>query len=477
MRSRAILFAVLLAALLIVVAMIACSGSSKNTPAMSTVNVRLSDPSTCSAPKGPFSHIYITVADVKIHTSSTASDSDSGWIDLAPGLTSSPMQVDLLALADNPKQSQCFLATLGANQQLQAGTYQQIRVFLLDNSKASQVKNNACGNVANCVVLAADGSINPLQLSSEVQTGIKIPSGQIAGGQFTIGAGQSKDLDIDFNACASMVMQGNGLFRLKPVLHAGEVSLSSSSINGHVVKTGGAAIVGGKILVVLESQNEAPGIDRVIMETMADDSGNFTFCPVTDGKYDVVAFAVDGSGVAYAATIATGVQPGTALGDVPMVAQTGANTGPASINGQVTTATAANAATSADVSVSALQQLSLGGSNVMVTIPALGASSATPTITTAAGTSCPANTNCASYTLQLPAAPPNIGTFNNGAWNYAQSSVAVSYTIDALAFLKGTNTPNCSPSEQKTTSAIAVTAGTPASAPTLSFTGCAVVTP
>ena len=189
-----------------------------------------------------------------------------------------------------------------------------------------------------------------------------------------------------------------------------------------------------------------------------------------------MAFGIDGSGVAYAASIATGVQPGTALGDVPMIAQTGANTGPASINGQVTTATAASAATSADVSLSALEQVSLGGSNVMVTIPALGAGSATPTITTAAGTSCPANTDCASYTLQLPAAPPNIGTFSNGSWNYIQASVTVSYTIDALAFLKGTNTPNCSPSEQKTTSPIAVTAGNPASAPALSFTGCAVVT-
>ena len=40
-------------------------------------------------------------------------------------------------------------------------------------------------------------------------------------------AGQTKDLNIDFNACASIVQQGNGQFRLKPVLHAGEVSLDS----------------------------------------------------------------------------------------------------------------------------------------------------------------------------------------------------------------------------------------------------------
>jgi hypothetical protein len=64
---------------------------------------------------------------------------------------------------------------------------------------------------------------------------LKIPSGQIAGGQFVVAAGETKDLNIDFNACASIVTLGNGQFRLKPVLHAGEVNLTSSSINGRIV--------------------------------------------------------------------------------------------------------------------------------------------------------------------------------------------------------------------------------------------------
>ena len=69
----------------------------------------------------------------------------------------------------------------------------------------------------------------PLLLSSEAQTGIKIPSGQIAVGAFTIAAGQTKDLDIDFLTCVSIVQEGNGQYRLKPVLHAGEVSTTSVS--------------------------------------------------------------------------------------------------------------------------------------------------------------------------------------------------------------------------------------------------------
>jgi hypothetical protein len=73
-----------------------------------------------------------------------------------------------------------------------------------------------------------------LKLASEAQSGLKIPPGQIAGGQFTIAAGQTKDLDIDVNSCPSIVANPGGQFILKPVLHAGEVGLSSA-INGAVI--------------------------------------------------------------------------------------------------------------------------------------------------------------------------------------------------------------------------------------------------
>src|SRR5206468_2463633 len=80
---------------------------------------------------------------------------------------------------------------------------------------SASVNNNKCGNVANCLMLTSDPSNTPqaLQLSSETQTGIKIPSGQIAGGSFTIGSGQTKDLNIDFDACASVVVQGSRQYR------------------------------------------------------------------------------------------------------------------------------------------------------------------------------------------------------------------------------------------------------------------------
>jgi len=449
-----------------------CSSSQKPlNPSGASVNVRVSDPATCSGPHGAFSHIYVTITDVQINASASAGKNDSGWVDLTPSLAKNPQQVDLLAEASN----QCFLATLGASTALQPGSYQQIRIILANNS--SVVANNSCGSSANCVMLSsAPSSAQPLLLSSEAQTGIKIPSGQIAGGQFVIGAGETKDLDIDFNACESIVAEGNGQFRLKPVLHAGEVSLTSTSINGTVVDSmTNQPISGGTTVVALE-QKDSSGVDRVVMETVTDASGDFSFCPVAAGSYDVVVVGVSGTQVAYAATVITGVQPGNALGMVPMVAETGASTAPGSITGQVTTSTGSAAAV-ADISISVLQPIN---SSLMVTIPLAGQSASMANLTTAAAMTCPAKTDCASYTVSVPALNPSVGAFVSGPSQKpaAPATGPAAYTIDALAFTTdGTSTPDCSPSAIETSStttntALTVSAGTSSTAATLAFSGC-----
>jgi len=417
----------------------------------------------------------VTITDVKIHASSDAGDSDPGWIDLTPNLPQNPQQVDLLGQASN----QCFLAMLGSTTELQPGTYQQIRIFLASNN--ATVKNNQCGNTASCVMLGSDATDTPqpLLLSSEAQSGIKIPSGQISGGQFVVTAGQTEDLDIDFNACASIVAQGNGQFRLKPVLHAGEVTLTSSSVNGKIVDSvTGLPISGGNTVVALEQQDSS-GVDRVIMETVTDSTGAFVFCPVSAGTYDLVAVAINGAQVAYAATLITGVQPGDALGTVPLVAQAGTNTSPASITGQVTTSTG-SAATVADISISALQPPSVNNSTLLVTIPLASQSAATTNLTTATGANCPAKTDCASYTLSVPASNPSVGSFSSsGSQKPAPpASGPVNYTVDARAFVPGGGgTLDCNPSNLQMSSTISntnltVTPGTSVTAATLTFSGC-----
>ena len=451
-----------------------CGGGSHSTssaPAM--VNVAVSDPTTCSAPQGPFSHIFVTITDVQINASASAGDNDPGWIDLTPSLAQSPQQVDLLGQANN----QCFLAMLGSAMELQPGSYQQIRIILAND--ATTVKASQCGSTANCVVLSSDSTPQPLLLSSQANTGLKIPSGQIAGGQFVIAAGETKDLDIDFDACASIVTEGNGQFRLKPVLHAGEVSLTSSSINGKIVDSvSGQAIGGGNTVVALE-QKDSSGVDRVIMETVTDASGAFVFCPVATGTYDVVAVAVSGTQVVYGTTVITGVQPGNALGTVPLVAQAGANTTAASITGQITTSTG-SAGTAADISLSVLQPISVNGATVLVTIPLAAQSAATASLATAAAATCPAKTDCVSYTLSVAAANPSVGAFSTTGTQQpaAPLSGPVGYTVDAIAFVPGgAAVLDCSPSEMQTSSTtsnanLTVTAGASVTAATLGFTGC-----
>lgn len=446
-----------------VMLLLSCSGGG-STPA--SVTTTLSDPATCGTPQGPFSHVYVTVTDVLIHQSANAPANDPAWVDLTPGLKNNPVQVDLLGVSN-----QCFLATLGS-QGIAPGSYQQVRVILAKDNVS--IAGNKCGLFANCVMLASDPLNTPidLQLSSESQTGIKIPSGQMAGGQFVVAAGDKKDFNIDFNACASMVVQGNGQYRLKPVLHAGEVAQqsTSTSISGTVIDNSTQQPIPGNVVVALEQTQN--GVDRVIMETVTGSNGTFSFCPVPAGTYDVVISAINGTGVAYATTVITGTQPGNALGNIPMT-QIGA---PATILGQITTSTG-SAATAADIEVSALQS---NGANLLVTVPLAQQSAATLSLATAAGT-CPANTDCVSYSLSVPAATLSIGTFTPGPSQTPaapSSTSSANYTVDANAFIPGSagladcSSPNLQTNMTSANATLTVNTGSSVTAATLTFSGC-----
>jgi hypothetical protein len=204
-------------------------------------------------------HAYVTVRSVQAHISASATDSSTGWQELAPQLASAPMQIDLFS----KPQTTCILAQLGSAS-LPAGSYQQIRLLLVSNTPAASdavPATNACaGNGYNCVVLS-DSTVHELQLSSQANTGLKIPPGQIVGGPLQVTAGQSVDLNIDFNACASIVQEGNGAFRLKPTLTAGQISANNTGISGKVVDSVTQTPIAGSVQVALE-QPDSTGTDR-----------------------------------------------------------------------------------------------------------------------------------------------------------------------------------------------------------------------
>jgi hypothetical protein len=451
---------------------VGCSNgsSSPTTTGMATANVHLSDPSTCTSPNGPFSHVYVTISDVQVHTSASAGPNDAGWVDLTPKLSQSPQQVDLLG----PAVSQCFLANMGDSLQLQAGNYQQIRVILSTTVPAGQGKGNggtdACGSQANCVVLA-DNSIHTLLLSSEAKTGLKIPSGQIANGGFNIAAGQTKDLDIDFDTCDSIVQEANGDYRLKPVLHAGEVSTTSTSINGVVVDNATGKPLDGIVEIALEQKN-TNGVDSVFMSTVAGLDGSFVFCPLPAGTYDLVIVGRSSAGVVYSPTVVTGVAPGETVSVVALHALPGVSAAPAVLHGMVTSQNGATppAATAAHVQLSTLEAVS---STLTVTVPLVPALSGIEiALATSSSASCPAGTDCVSYDLKTSAGPAFVGAYSAGNITLTQSTLPASYIVDAIATVPASGgTLNCSPSELKSATLTPV-AGTTVLVPTLAFAGC-----
>jgi hypothetical protein len=443
----------------ILIAIAAAVGCSSGGPQTGLVNTSISDPAPCAAPNGPFRHIYVTVSDVMIHASASAGPNDSGWIHLAPSLKDAPKQVDLL----NEPANECFLAMLGANQEIQAGTYQQIRIVLA--TSAAGLTDNLCkqipGNVANCVQLD-DFSERALLLSSEANNGIKIPSGQIAGGQFTVAAGQTKDLDIDFNSCASIVVQGNGQYRLKPVLTAGEVG-TNPAINGTLVDSATKLPIPNAVAIVALERRDGNNIDHVVMNTTANaQDGTFSICPVPSGTYDVVAAAKDGNGNLYAATVITGVASGSAMGTIELFKS---GTAAASLTGRVTTSPIAD-----DVLLAALQPI---GNNVQVATPLAAQSMATAPLSTSLAT---CGSNCTDFTLMVPAAAPQVAAFTPGTpisgYLPGPTPNGVEYMVDGQPALLPGGTPDCSPADVFSNPATGVTGGSSKAVGTLAFAGC-----
>jgi hypothetical protein len=466
--------------------MASCSKNSTTSVSsgMGSANVSISDPPSCAAPSGNFNHVYVTVRSVQAHLSASASDSSPGWQELATQLTSQPMQVDLLNL---PANGACLLAQLGSTSSLPAGDYQQIRLLLLANAAPTgpAPATNKCaslGQVFNCVV-DKNNNFSVLQLSSQANTGLKIPPGQIAGGPIHVAAGQSVDINLDFNTCASLVPLPNGDFRLRPTLTAGQVSANSSGISGQVIDSVTMQPVPGA-LVALE-QADGAGIDRITRQATADANGRFNFCPLPTGAmFDVVVDAVNGS-VAYNATVVVNVPGGTALNGLRLVAETGQTTGPGVLQGFVTAVNGTTGA-SIDANISAFQTVTLSGGGLrQITIPLehTASQTSTPLVAVTSSASCPGGSPtgafCAQYTLVVPASNTSVGSFSAGSVTFtAPPGGDVLYSVEAQATVPMTsNTPICSPPTQTTkldgsALPLKVTPGATTTVKRLDFSGC-----
>lgn len=231
-------------------ALAACGGGGGggSTPT-GAVNVQMTDAPSCG-----FDHVNVTVTQVRINSSSTAADNDSGWTDIT---LATPQKIDLLALTNGA------MATLGQTT-LPAGQYQQVRLVLAQNQ----------GNtLANSVVVSGSGTEQPLSTPSATQSGLKIIR------PFDVAANSTVDLVLDFNACKSVVQMGNGSYALKPVITATPTTVTGL-IDGYVASAEAGA-------TVYAEQN-----GKVVSGTVADSTGHFVFSTLvqssTNGNYDIV---------------------------------------------------------------------------------------------------------------------------------------------------------------------------------------------
>lgn len=283
---------------------------------MGTLHVVMTDAPACG-----YDAVNITVDRVRVHQSSSAVDSDTGWSEI---VLSPARRIDLLGLTNG------VLEDLGQTA-LPAGTYTQLRLVLAANDAAHPLANS---------VVPSGGSETALTTPSAQQSGIKLNV------NIDVAADKVADVALDFDACKSVVKRGaSGQYNLKPVI---AVTPLLSDAGLRVVGYVDPLIALGSTTISLQSG----GVP--VKSTVPDATGQFTLYPVPTGTYDLVVTAAGRvtavmTGVPVVTTAYTHVNT-TALGFLPPVATSRA------VSGSVTPATA---------TVRALQDLT-GGPTIEV---------------------------------------------------------------------------------------------------------------
>jgi hypothetical protein len=235
----------------------ACGGGGDAAPAQGTLQVKLTDAPACG-----FDNVYVTVSKVRVNQSSSAGDNDSSWQDI---VLDSPRKIDLLTLTNG-------LTTDLGIKTLPAGHYTQVRLVL---------DKNVFATTANSVVVA--GVTKPLSTPSGQTSGLKV---NIKDNGFDVAANSTVALMLDFDACKSIVNEGNGNYSLKPVITAFPVAASSTSVTGIT----GNVSTGLTSPVVTAQQN---GV--VVKATVPNSDGSFNLSPLPDSTTSyVVVLTADG---------------------------------------------------------------------------------------------------------------------------------------------------------------------------------------
>lgn len=299
-----------------------------------------------------FDEVNVTVKTVRIHASSSASESDAGWTDIPVN-----RKINLVTLGNGA------LEALGQTP-LRAGRYTQLRL-VLDPNTGSDMANS---------VVPSGGVETTLATPSAVQSGIKLV------GQFTVVAGQRADTVLDFDVCRSIVRRGNGTYALKPV-----IQITPYVLNGIEGFVDVPALISG--VTVSAQQN-----GTVVRSTTPTSAGEFFLGRLPVGYYDVVLTANGRTTTVIAAV------PVATTTSVAVLSTTGEPfLLPTSATNSVSGAATLNPTSTSEVAyIQALQ--TVGVATPIVSIA----------FTFADGTSSPPG----AYALTLPVAAPLLGDFS-----------------------------------------------------------------
>lgn len=240
-KERIVLFVFLLSFLAGTTFVISCSDSTSSTsPETGEGEFKLT---MVDSPAG-YDQVNIVVTNVEIHKTDAAEN--SGWYII----NNVEETYDLLTLRNGAS------AVLG-NAKLDAGHYSQIRLLI--------------GSGSNVVV---DGVTHPLEIPSGEQSGIKLNHA------FEIQPDLLYELILDFDAGRSIVLTGNGQYKLKPVIRVIPMIISGS-VSGII----NPAFAAGYVYAI-------NGTDTA--GTIADPlSGSFKVMALLKQSYRVEVFSAD----------------------------------------------------------------------------------------------------------------------------------------------------------------------------------------
>ena len=373
-RSFAWLMALLSSLAVLVTGCGGDGGGGSSGGGFGTLGASLTDAPSCG-----FDSVNVTVVKLRVHQSSTASDTDAGWTDI----TLTPARkINLLSLNNG------VLDILGQTP-LAAGHYTQLRLVLDPNTAVGFVNS----------VVPTGGVETALVTPSAVQSGIKLIH------EFDVASGQRVDLLLDFDACKSIVTRGNGTFALKPVITV--IPFVLNGIDGFV----DFALLGSGVMVTAQQNGVIVGATAPNSTT-----GEFFLARLSPGNYDVV-FTANSHATAVIAAV-----PVASTTSVTLLSTNGSRiTLPVSaVNRTIGGTETLNPASSTVVAYATAKQTFGTGPTVTVKFAAADDLAVVP------GT----------YSLTLPVDAPLLGQYGSGTLPIAlvaQAGVAGKYTDEASA--------------------------------------------